>query len=51
MNFGIWSWHTVDKPAKNSNGVKVLLVHQDVFDRTVVPRRVETKVSKQTVDA
>ena len=38
----------VDKLAKNSNGVKYLLVRQDLFDRTVDAERLKTKNSKET---
>ena len=41
----------VDKLAKDNNGVKYLLVHQDLFDRTVVAKRMKTKDSKETVRA
>ena len=33
----------VDELAKNKEGVKYLLVHQDLFDRTVDAKRTETK--------
>ena len=35
--------------AKDNNGVKFLLVRQDLFDRTVVGKRMKTKDSKETV--
>ena len=38
-----------DKFAKDNIGVKYLLVHQDLFDRTVDARGVKTKDSKETV--
>ena len=38
----------VDKLAKDSDGVKYLLVHQDLFDRTVDAKRMKTKDSKKT---
>ena len=41
----------VDKLAKENNGVKYLLVRQDLFDRTVNARRMETKESQETVKA
>ena len=41
----------VDKLAKDNNGVKYLLFRQDVFDRTVDAKRMETKDSKETVRA
>ena len=40
----------VDKLAKDNNRVKHLLVHQDMFDRTVVEKRMKTKDSKETVN-
>ena len=39
----------VDKLAKDNNGVKHLLVHQDLFDRTVRAKGMRTKDSKETV--
>ena len=41
----------VDKLAKDNNGVKYLLVRQDLFDRTVDTKRMKTKDSKETVCA
>ena len=41
----------VDKLAKDTNGVKYLLVRQDRFDRTVDAKKMETNVSKETVRA
>ena len=41
----------VDKLAKDKNGVKYLLVHQDLFDRTVDAKRMKTKDSKEIVRA
>ena len=41
----------VDKLAKDNNGVKYLLVHQDLFDRTVDAKGMKTKGSKKTVRA
>ena len=41
----------VDKPAKDNNGVKHLLVRQDLFDRTVGAEGMKTKDSKETVGA
>ena len=41
----------VDKLAKDNNGVKYLLVRQDLFDRTVGAKGVKTKDSKETVRA
>ena len=39
----------VDKPAKHNNGVKHLLVRQDMFDRAVDAKGMKTKASKETV--
>ena len=39
----------VDKLSKDNNGVKYLLVRQDLFDRTVDAKRMKTKDSKETV--
>ena len=39
----------VDKLAKDNNGVKYLLVHQDLFDKTVDAKGVKSKDSKGTV--
>ena len=41
----------VDKMAKENNGVKYLLVRQDLFDRTVNAKRKKTKDSQETVKA
>ena len=41
----------VDKLAKVNNGVKYLLVRQDLFDRTVDAKGMKTKDSKETVRA
>ena len=41
----------VDKLAKDDNGVKYLLVRQDLFDRTVDAKGMKTKGSKETVSA
>ena len=41
----------VDKLAKDINGVKYLLVRQDLFNRTVVAKGRKTKDSKETVRA
>ena len=38
----------VDKLAKGNNGVKYLLVRQDLFDRTVDAKGMKTKASKGT---
>ena len=40
----------VDKLPKNNNGVKYLLVRQDLFDRTVDAKEMKTKDSKETVE-
>ena len=39
----------VDKLAKNKNGVRYLLVRQDLFDRTVDAKGMKAKDSKETV--
>ena len=39
----------VDKLAKENNGVKYLLLHQDLFDRTVIAKEMKTKDSQETV--
>ena len=39
----------VDKLAKHNNGVKYLLLRQDLFDRTVDAKGTKTKHSKETV--
>ena len=41
----------VDKLAKENNGVKCLLVRQDLFDRTVNAKGMKTKDSQETVKA
>ena len=41
----------VDKQAKDNNGVKYLLLRQDLFDRTVDAKGMKTKDSKETVRA
>ena len=41
----------VDKLAKENNGVKYLLVRQDLFDRTVNVKGMKTKDSQETVKA
>ena len=41
----------VDKLAKDNNGVKYLLVRQDLFDRTVDAKGMKTRDSKETVRA
>ena len=41
----------VDKLAKENNGVKYLLVRQDLFDRTVNAQGMKTKGSRETVKA
>ena len=49
----IWSMDLayVDKLAKENNGVKYLLVRQDLFDRTVNAKGMKTKDSQETVKA
>ena len=42
---------SVDKLAKENNGVKFLLVRQDLFDRTVNSEGMKTKDSQETVKA
>ena len=39
----------VDRLAKDNNGLKYLLVRQDLFDRTVDAKGMKTKDSKETV--
>ena len=39
----------VDELAKDNNGVKYLLVRQDLFDRTVDAKGMKTKDLKETV--
>ena len=41
----------VDKMAKENNGVKNLLVRQDLFDRTVNAKRMKTKDSQEILKA
>ena len=41
----------VDKLAKENNGVKYLLVRQDVSDKTVNAKGMETRDSQETVKA
>ena len=41
----------VDKLAEDNNGVKYLLLRQDLFDRTVDAKGMKTKDSKETVRA
>ena len=41
----------VDKLAKENNGVKYLLVRQDLFERTVNAKGIKTKDSQETVKA
>ena len=41
----------VDKLAKDNNGVKYVLVRQDLFDRTVDAKGMKTKDSKESVRA
>ena len=41
----------LDKLAKENNGVKCLLVRQDLFDRTVNAKGMKTKDSQETVKA
>ena len=41
----------VDKPAKHKNGVKIVLVCQDLFNRSVDVKGMKTEDSKETVRA
>ena len=41
----------VDRLAKDKNGVKYLLVRQDLFDRTLDAKRMKTKDSQESVRA
>ena len=41
----------VDKLAKDKNGLKYLLVRQDLFDRTVDAKGMKSKNSEETVRA
>ena len=41
----------LDKLAKDNNGVKYLLVRQDLFERTVDAKGMKSKDSKETVRA
>ena len=47
----IWCMHLayLDKLAKDKNGVKYLLVRQDLFDRSVDAKGMKTKDSNETV--
>ena len=49
----IWCMHLayVDKLDTGNNGVKYLLIRQDLFQRTVVAKILKTKDSKETVRA
>ena len=49
----IWSMDLahMDKLAEDNNGVKYLLVRQDLFDRTVVAKAMKTKDSKEMIRA
>ena len=42
---------SVEKIPKDNNGIKYLLVRQDLFDRTVDAKQMKSKVSKETVRA
>ena len=50
---GIWCMDLayVDKLAEENNGVKYLLVREDLFDRTVKAKEMKTKDSQETVKA
>ena len=41
----------VDELAKENNGIKYLIVRQDLFDRTVNAKRIKTKDSQESVTA
>ena len=41
----------VDKLSKENNGIKYLIVRQDLFDRTVNAKGMKTKDSQETVKA
>ena len=47
---GIWCMDLAyaDKMSKDNNGVKYLLIRQDLFDRTVNAKGMKTKDSKET---
>ena len=49
----VWSLDLayVDKLARENNGVKYLLVRQDLFDRTLNAKGMKTKDSQETVKA
>ena len=49
----IWCMYLayVDKLAKENNGVKYILVRQDLFDRTVNAKGMKTKDSQETMKA
>ena len=51
LKVGIWCMDLayLDEFAKDNNGVKYLLVRQDLFDRTVDAKGMKTKDSKETV--
>ena len=51
LKLSVWTLAYDHKLAKDNNGVKYLLVRQDLFDRTVDAKEMETKDSKETVRA
>ena len=51
MKFRCMDLAYTDNRAKDNNGVKYLLVRQDLFDRTVDAKGMKTKDSKETVCA
>ena len=53
IKFGIWCMDLayVDKLAKENNGVKYLLVRQDLFDRTANAKGMKTKDSQESLKA
>ena len=51
MKFGAWILLTLIYWQKENNGVKYLLVRQDLFDRTVNAEGMKTKDSQEPVKA
>ena len=49
MKVGVWTLASFDKLVKYNNGVKYILVRQDLFDRTVDAKGMKTKDSKEAV--
>ena len=50
MKFGAWTWHMLIN-WQRITGIKYLLVRQDVFDKTIDVRGLETKDSKEALRA